>query len=469
MMQDGLHIGLAAWINQQQNTGAFAAYPALPIATELVDLEGIRNVGDLAKAAEFARLVNFVPRQGQAADIFSDSAVLWRVHREILAKMEHATEALTNAEQAMYQDARNVLFTIDDSGLPIPSPNYLLYLEMQRAYEDLISSSGNPGEIAQAMTNWIVLGNKQAIEQAIQIINRLEDRSSRSHAESEKLSLNVDPPGVGLRFFGDMGFAPTYFMPISATNRQTWMEAKVSFADLDLAVGNGPLNGKWKAYLANREGEVLFDYVVLACIRPWFTHTLYEADDWRITSDNTPVSKGNGLEGLLPAFVEAVYLVAVKNVTTRPKPPPPPRPQPRPIMIGITNVVNTTPLQPISSSKSPGDSEARLGVVKRAGNASKAIRTVSTPTNSPSPQPVRILTTTVLPANYTALNLGQVRRVTAIDLSQRYLVAQAYLTGVAQPDPIPTEGTEPTTIYVAGFGCKKVPFSPNPNVNYQWQ
>ena len=33
MMQDGLHIGLAAWINAQRNTGSFAVYPASPIAT----------------------------------------------------------------------------------------------------------------------------------------------------------------------------------------------------------------------------------------------------------------------------------------------------------------------------------------------------------------------------------------------------------------------------------------------------
>jgi len=38
MMQDGLHIGLAAWINAQRNTGSFAVYPAQPIATALVDL-----------------------------------------------------------------------------------------------------------------------------------------------------------------------------------------------------------------------------------------------------------------------------------------------------------------------------------------------------------------------------------------------------------------------------------------------
>ena len=84
MMQDGLHIRLAAWINAQRNTGSFAVYPSSPIPAALADLESARDASDIAKAAEFSRLVNFLPRQGEVADAFSPSAVLWEVHRNIL-------------------------------------------------------------------------------------------------------------------------------------------------------------------------------------------------------------------------------------------------------------------------------------------------------------------------------------------------------------------------------------------------
>ena len=50
MMQDGLHIGLAAWVNRQRNTESFTVYPAEPIVTELVNLEAIQDPHDLAKA-----------------------------------------------------------------------------------------------------------------------------------------------------------------------------------------------------------------------------------------------------------------------------------------------------------------------------------------------------------------------------------------------------------------------------------
>ena len=470
MMQDGLHIGLAAWINEQRNTGSFPAYPALPIVTALVDLEAIQDVHDLAKAAEFARLVNFVPRQGQIADTFSDSAVLWRVHQDILNQMDHATEAWTRAEQAEYQAARDILYTTDASGLSAPSQKLLLYEEMKNAYRDLEKSGGSSDEIAQAMANWVVLGHKQLIEDAFEVIGRLWGRSSRNQAQNEALLLNENPPGVGLRFYGDMEFAPTYFAPISAIARETWMEAKVSFTDLDRAVGNSPPNGKWKAYRANRTGEVLFDYVVLNCLRPWYTPALYQADDWKLNTDDTVVSKGNGTEGLLPAYVEAVYLVSVKNVTTNPKPPPPrPMEWPRLPPGGATNVVRANLSQPILAPKSLGDTNPRMGVVKKAVNTAMAMRLVSTSSSSLPPRQLSsVPTSTTIASRFTALNLGQVRRLTAVDLNQRYTVVQAYLEGIAWTAPTPAEEITPSQIYAVGFGCQKIPFAPNPNVNYQW-
>jgi hypothetical protein len=71
-------------------------------------------------------------------------------------------------------------------------------------------------------------------------------------------------------------------------------------------------------------------------------------------------------------------------------------------------------------------------------------------------------------SRFTALNLGEVKRVTTVDLNLRYTVAQGHLEGIAWTVPTPAEETTPTEIYVAGFGCEKIPFAPNPNVNYQW-
>lgn len=446
MMQDGLHIGLAAWINQLRNTGSFAAYPALPIETALVDLATIQSVQDLARAAEFARLVNFVPRQGQVAAPFGDAGLLWRVHRDLLGQMDFATAPWTATELAEYRAARDILYTTDAAGLPGPSPRHLLYVELRNAYQDLVNSGGQPEEIAQALADWLVLGHKQAIEDAFEVIARLSRRSSRTRAQAEHLALNEDPPGVGLRQHDDLPFAPTYFAPLSAIARHTWMEARVSFADLEQAVGTtAPESGWWRAFRANRAGEVHFDYAALTCIRPWFSPALYGADDWKF-ANGAAASAGNGTDGPLPAYVDTVYLASVRNVTIAPKPS---RPQIDPHVLPRAVILDP---HPAVLAKLPRPTKAIV---------SPALQTATLPAP-------RLLATAVVPAHFTASRLGNLERVSKFKRDQRLLVAQASLNQIAWIPPDTPATPPPTATYVVGFGCEKLPFAPNPNPHYQW-
>jgi hypothetical protein len=66
---------------------------------------------------------------------------------------------------------------------------------------------------------------------------------------------------------------------------------------------------------------------------------------------------------------------------------------------------------------------------------------------------------------FTRARVGELRRVTAVDVGQRVALAQLFLEG--KPWFPPPAQAEPQ-IYVVGFGCEKIPFSPNPNLNYRW-
>lgn len=458
MMQDGLHIGLAAWINAQRNSGSFAVCPASPIVMELVNLEAIQNTNDLSTAAEFARLVNFIPRQGQVADVFSSSAVLWNVHRDILSRMSFATEPWTSAERAQYQAARDVLYTADGSGRPTPSDKLQLYTEMKHAYDDVRISGGCQADIDHALSNWTVMGYKNEVENALAAMVRLSNRSSRTQAEIEQASLQDDR----LRVSGELTFAPTYLAPLSALARQTWMEASVSFDDLNRAVANGPAGAAWKAYLANRTGEVSFNYVVIHCLRPWYTPGLYQADDWTLNAEGALVSRGNGIEGELPAYVDALYLVSVKDVRIRPAPlPPPPIPR-RPIPLRLGRSA-------ISAAEACFDRPmVRPGSLGLTGRGKEVVTgAANNPTGATSARvSATVLASGATDVQFTALSSGAVRRLTTVDLTRRYSLAQAYLAR-QRPADVSTS-SEDTTIYVAGFGCAKIPFTPNPNVNYKW-
>jgi hypothetical protein len=83
----------------------------------------------------------------------------------------------------------------------------------------------------------------------------------------------------------------------------------------------------------------------------------------------------------------------------------------------------------------------------------------------PAQPPGTALSSAASATRFSVLNPGVVRRLTAVDLTKRYVVAQEFLEGKIRPSaPAP----EAPKIYVAGFGCIKIPLAPNPNVNYSW-
>ncbi len=178
------------------------------------------------------------------------------------------------------------------------------------------------------------------------------------------------------------------------------------------------------------------------------------------------VSKGNGTEGLLPAYVDTVYLVSVENVTTKPKPQPPRRPkQPNPVK---QRKQWDRPIL-ILGRKSLGDRGPSMGVVKKAVNT--PVRAVSASSGALPTRQLRSVQKSTIAGGSIAGGLpnqallGSGSLLLAPIYAQRILLAQAILQGTASAT---TEETTSSEIYVAGFGCEKIPFAPNPNPNYTW-
>ena len=410
--------------------------------------------------------------------------------------MDHATEPWTRTDRATYQAAREVLFTADASGRLAPSMKRVRYDEYRLAYQDLqrsyqemqIAGASSKEElqdmaadVQRALADWMVAGYKNEVEDALQVINTLGARSSLTQSQNEAALLDEEAHGPGLQAFNDLLFASTYFAPISAIARETWMQAKVSFVDLDMAVGNSPPNNQWKAYLANRMGEVTFDYVVLHCIRPWFTPALYQRDDWRLQPEGTIASRGNGSEGLIPAYVESVCLAAVKNVTNAPTPPIRPLPDRiaidraderlQPVVVRKPLAVTGASWQGASKAMDVRTAVSLRGVSESDPHTMMRAREPSVTRLPPLqieglPQRPR-LEGGWEPSVTVATRSGNVRKLSRVDLDLRHAVLEAYQEGrvwtsATQPEPAPPQ------IFVVGFGCEKIPLAPNPNVNYRW-
>ncbi|MFD4407543.1 hypothetical protein ACFWPH_32735 [Nocardia sp. NPDC058499] len=482
MMQDGLHVGLAAWIGAQRAIDDFVTWPATPFAYDPVDLTTVETMLDLEVASEFARMVNFVPRKGRYAEPFS-AVVLWELYRQMLGSMTFAVRPWTKREDDAWNRARALLYE-GPHGQEVLTRDFQMYEEYRLAYAELEASGADSGTLSVAAADWIAKGHKVAIESALSTLKSLAQRSSQPEASTQYHEL--DPTALLSAASGS--YAPTGFSPLSASATDTWLLAEASVDDLNLAVGDAGPRAKWDAWRAARSGRVRFRYAALDIHRPWFMPGLLEADDWQITSAAS-VSEGNSVDGRLPAYVTTIYLVVVEDVRQ------PPRPRDPPSGGGS---YNPGPIDPTKLKSGPS-----RGVRQRSKPPSPAVgvvapsrrRTQQLPASTKPLVAMRYLpasrsgpatrgssafaprpTAEVLRARVSLQQLiysrparyGRIRRITESDVATRIELASRRSQSNDSPAEAPA-ATGSSTAYVAGFGCTSVPAAPAPNPDYQWQ
>ncbi|MFD2091137.1 hypothetical protein [Blastococcus deserti] len=461
MLPDGLHIGLAAWIAARREGDGFPAWPALPLETRLVDLEALQTVHDLARAAEFARMVNFLPQKGAYADPFGGTQPLWGLHRDLLGRMVFAVRAWTAAEDEQWRAARRILWEEGPDGSPRMTSAFRLYDELRLAYQQLVEAGAGAAELTVAHAAWTATGHKLEVEAALATINRLARRSSLPQAENERLSLEPDR----LPATTDGSYAVTTFSPVSAVRVETWLTAEATLDELEAAVGDAQPRAKWTAWRSVRTGAVRFRYAVLDLHRAWFTGTLYRADDWRL-GDGSVAAAGDGAGGQIPAYVRSVYLVSLEEVRTGPKPPlPDPRPPPFPRFPVVVDRVRPRP-----GLHAPAESRLSLSEAPRAGVMVSASPPAPADVSVMPVHPVALAASTRAPdLEWHAAPLGRLRVATVADFSQRLTIATT-LIAVQESSSAPSTGPVPPTapVFVVGFGCVPLPASPQPNPAYQW-
>jgi len=466
MLQTGLHMGIAAWINDMRKFDHFLNCPAIPQALELVDLESIQSMQDIGKVAEFSQMTNYIPRQNQPID---NTKKLWRKHREILQNMNFASEPWDTNERAEYDTAYNTLYDKDSTGFPDLSEKHKWYNDMRSAYEDVRYSEANATEIDQAFSNWAALGFKVEIEDAFETVSRLTLRSSINQAQTEGSSLE-EPDGYALNHYGSTYYAPVHFSPLSAVAKETWMEAELSFDDLEKSVIKSSYNNQWKGFRANRSGKVKFSYVMLECSRPWFSDSIYASDDWKL-DDPSLVSSGNGSDGLVPAYVNIVYLVSVKELKITAKPKPKPRSKPR-NRIGRTLAASVATRQKLEAPKPRVLGVKTKMIAKKGFGTSKSLNPDTRKSTSKAvllaKAKSRLMLTTLPAVTYSVLqNGGILRKISRADIDNRIRVTNLRINN-QRPNESENQNTESYPTYVVGFGCKKLPLSPVPNSNYEW-
>jgi hypothetical protein len=455
----GIHVAIAAWIDQHRAYDGFAAVPATPVQLTPSAILPLIESQDAFRQAELVRMANLVPRKGKVAEPFGPSAPMWEQMSDVLDRMVFARRALTDAEAAALDAARKVLYVDDGANGLRPSPRFNSYLEMRSVLQAL-QDSGAAVEVQQAaFSDWLTLGFKIEVEQALADVTRLASRSSVVEAMSCRAQLDE----TMLLSAGDISYAPTSFYPMSAANAATWTVAEVTLDELsECAARTFPTSPVTLGSAS--AAKCRFAYTAIETLRPWPLAQLLSRDDWKLSAGEL-VSGGDGANGTIPAYVQTMYAATIIGLSATP----PPRPR--------------WPTGPFESFERPF-----RWVVPKVAGIPVAPRTVK-PTDAPlgAGNDGGVLAGRVMRRPLTAVppfggmaqrsrDLALVRRFQVpLDRSEwlaRLAIAQTGRPVIGQ-EPTQAQG-EPATVdlvggaNIVGFGCVAVPTSPRPNEQYQW-
>jgi len=483
-MQQGLSIGLGAWIDRQHGQGGRPALPAAPIPFRLSHFGELSDPEDLVRAIELSLLANRL-EHGWQQGAGGVPVYLWDRHRQVIGTMESAVSTLSQAQREALAAADAVLYGPDGFSI---SDRYAMYDETRRIHEDLVLAGAAPADVQIAFGNWVSLGHKQEVEMALATKTTLERGTSRLIAASDVTRIDVALDSLG----GDTPFVPTLFTPLSAVSPDFWTEAEVDFQALEDAIPPEIPRTAWARFRARKSGSVRFRFVAVDLQRGWFSPEIYAADDWRTA---TPVADGQGGQddsGSLPSYYARLYLAQVLDLNSGAVPVASPPAKPTVGFIQLPPAVLSNRLQaatvsarvkPVFATVKPSLAKARIRPDGRhAGAAAGKSRGVSLarPTSLKAATVSAVALQHVVAGQRVSrlelkphIRLGvhgrmsKIQSLTASLAISKLTYAQAHLT-VSTPAAPPAAPPAARPAYLVGFGRANLPACPNPNPNYQW-
>jgi hypothetical protein len=299
--------------------------------------------------ADFARLVNLLPRDGEV--VFApDGRLLWDVVESVLDMAAFAESALTSEEERRLAEAIDFLTDEqpgpDGTVVPVSSEKVRLYthyrLDAEQAADEyrvaaatVAAATGLEGEQlradwyerrerelerakAEAMQAWVDLGCKHQVEAIQALRNALEPRRypllyRESYLDDLDLARDTDLDANGL------DFRVTYYTPCDAFNPALpWVTLPLLDSEVSTLVEQASPHlrrvfGDLQDEDAADISALSLEYCCVDVNRPWFRPEFFRSRTWRVPGDQVVSDGGNPSAGMLPAYINS--LVAVRNLT----------------------------------------------------------------------------------------------------------------------------------------------------------
>ncbi len=304
-------------------------------------LDSNNEIPDMNGAYNFAKTYNFIPTT--LHDILNKSLdPIDEICEKIAAEAKAAQKQdLTPANQKALEEARRFLLQtvlLDGNAISL-FENYQRYETFcnqaklaynQNEYDLKSLATGSVERIAlenkrpalqqkitAAELDWRLKGGKQDVENALSVIDQLEQKSSQTEFNKWCVRLNRDKltDAVSSAAFRFTGFIPKNFYKPNAT----WNSMTLDANEVTELLNNVPASMK---NLINKQLEVKtleFEYTEVSIIREWLDDAFFAKRFWKFT-DNSVISSGSeNPTGLMPALPMSIIFARVKKAETAPK------------------------------------------------------------------------------------------------------------------------------------------------------
>jgi hypothetical protein len=330
------------------DAGIFLSFPLLsPISFKTDALPAMfapSSSEGYAAAADFARIVNFVPRDIVASHF--EDRYLWDVYADVLARAEVADATSAAGTGNVDAGYSTVLYQLNADGTRTESAIYRAYRQYRDAWfvagEDysarkLTGEDGDNPEaarhwaeveepalraaLAKAESDWKILGHRDEVEAALLAERNAAQQNPRqrwrewSYAFNPDIDLLTEPSGGR--------FAPTGVTPKDFATNTEWLRFDISAGEMAKLVNEAPaaLKVVLDAAAGNNIDHVSFDYRSVAVVRPWFDSAALTSRIWRSSDPDLALSNGaDPASGTCPGYVTAIVFIRNLQVTSRSDP-----------------------------------------------------------------------------------------------------------------------------------------------------
>ncbi len=312
----------------------FLCFPVLAPLTMTADalaaVASPRTATDVAAAADFARMVNFVPRDTVAT--IDGGRTLWEIYGDVLSQAQVGAGVDDAGAKQRYDTAVAALYQDGADGLRQETEAYRSYRQYRdgwiAAQEDyrskrLTAQTSDDAavqwqwteqepvlreHITAAESDWRTLGHRDEIEAALAIVELVSSANPLVRWHDWRAAFN---PDIDLLTDTAGGrFAPTGYSPVNLKDSTSWSRFELSSPEVQALVSEAPEELQRALHDdPDPVTKVAFDYRSVALTRPWFSEAALTSRIWRLADGDALSDGGDPPTGTCPAYVAALVLM----------------------------------------------------------------------------------------------------------------------------------------------------------------